>query len=231
MFEIHFIVFLDLINIYTDTQTIKIEAFIANLQAHPVFRAAILNFEFLAGKPRATIWFPLFLNSAYSKIPRCKFSCFYPEVHDMAEKCHISAPLHCIAEVKAWMKVNKLKLNDEKTEVILLGNNNITKYVPSPSLHINDISLEATDKVKNLGVTIDKNLSLSFFISSLCKNSYVQLRKIASIRHCLTTEVTKTLVTSLVLSRLDYCNAVLAGTSKKFLSRLQVVQNNAARLI
>ena len=93
MFEIHFLVFLDLINIYTDTKTIKIEAFIANLQAHPVFRAAILNFEFLARKPRATIWFPLFLNSAYSKTPRCKFSCFYPEVHDMAEKCHISAPL------------------------------------------------------------------------------------------------------------------------------------------
>ena len=140
---------------------------------------------------------------------------------------------HCVAEVKAWMKVNKLKLNDEKTEVILLGNNNITKYmyVPSPSLHINDISLEATDKVKNLGVTIDKNLSLSFFISFLCKNSYIQLRKIASIRHCLTTEVTKTLVTSLVLSRLDYCNAVLAGSSKNFQSRLQVVQNNAVRLI
>ena len=93
MFEIHFLVVLDLINIYTGTKTIKIEAFIANLQAHPVFRAAILNFEFLAGKPRATIWFPLFLNSAYSKTPRCKFSCFYPEVHDMAEKCHISAPL------------------------------------------------------------------------------------------------------------------------------------------
>ena len=89
MFEIHFLVFLDLINIYTDTKTIKIEAFIANLQSRPVVRAAILNFEFLAGKPRATIWFPLFLNSAYSKNPRCKFSCFYPEVHDMAEKCHI----------------------------------------------------------------------------------------------------------------------------------------------
>ena len=78
---------------------------------------------------------------------------------------------HCIAEVKAWMKVNKLKLSDGKTEVILLGNNNITKYGPSPSLHTNDISLEATDKVKNLGVTIDKNLTLSYFISSLCKNS------------------------------------------------------------
>ena len=93
MFEIHFIVFLDLINIYTDTKTTKIGAFTAKLQAHPVFRAAILNFEFLAGKPRATIWFPSFLNLAYSKIPRFKFSCFYPEVHDMAEKCYMSAPL------------------------------------------------------------------------------------------------------------------------------------------
>ena len=53
-----------------------------------------MNFEFLAGKPRATIWFPPFFNSAYSKTPRCKFSCFYPEVHDMAEKCYISAPLY-----------------------------------------------------------------------------------------------------------------------------------------
>ena len=84
---------------------------------------------------------------------------------------------HCIAEVNTWMKVNKLKLNDEKTEVILLGNNSFTKHIPSPSLHIDDISLEATDKAKHLGVTIDKNLSLSFFIIFLCKNSYFQLRK------------------------------------------------------
>ena len=111
MFEIHFIVFLDLINIYTDTKTIKIEAFTANLQAHPVFRAAILNFEFLAGKPRATIWFPLFLNSAYSKTPRCKFSCFYPEVHDMAEKCHISAPL--LVEICRYA-LNDLKITSKE---------------------------------------------------------------------------------------------------------------------
>ena len=111
---------------------------------------------------------------------------------------------HCIAEIKTCVKVNKLKLNDDKTEVILLRNKNIMKHLPSPSLHIDDISLEVTDKVKNLGVAIDKNIYMSFFISSLCKNSYVELRK-----YCLTTEVTKTLVTSLILSRLDYCYAVL----------------------
>ena len=123
MFELHFTVFLDLINIYTDTKTIKIEAFIANLQAHPVFRAAILNFEFLAGKLRATIWFPLFFNSAYSKTLRCKFSCFYPEVHDIAEKCYISAPLitnmHNKDNLKTYME-NK-KINDEYEKKTLLS--------------------------------------------------------------------------------------------------------------
>ena len=78
-FEICLVVFLDLIDIYTDTKITKIGAFIAKLQALSVFRAAILNF--FSGKPRATIWFPPFLDSAYSKTPRRKFLCFYPEVH------------------------------------------------------------------------------------------------------------------------------------------------------
>ena len=110
------------------------------------------------------------------------------------------------------MKVNKLKLNDEKTEVISLGSNNIMKHLPSSSLDFDDISIEATGKVNNLVVIIDKNLSMSFFFSSLCKISYVQLRKIASVRYCLMTEVTKTLVTTLVLSRLDYSNVCLESS-------------------
>ena len=85
-------------------------------------------------------------------------------------------------------------------EVILLGNNSITKHLSSSSLHIEDISLESRDKVKNLGVTIDNNLSMSFLSAlSVKKKSYVKLRKIASFRNCLTTEGIKTLVTSLVL--------------------------------
>ena len=47
----------------------------------------------------------------------------------------------------------------------------------------------------------------------------------------MTINVTKTLVTSLVLSRLDYCNSLLAGTTVENISRLQSIQNNAARLI
>ena len=47
----------------------------------------------------------------------------------------------------------------------------------------------------------------------------------------LTTDVTKTLVCSLVLSRLDYCNSLLSGCPLYLLDKIQKVQNNAARLV
>ena len=60
---------------------------------------------------------------------------------------------------------------------------------------------------------------------------YFQLRKIGNIRDCLTESVTKTLVTSLILSKLDYCNSLLVGLPIETINRLQTVQNNAARLV
>ena len=58
-----------------------------------------------------------------------------------------------------------------------------------------------------------------------------ELRRIGSIRSLLTTEATATLVSAFILSRLDYCNALLSGCPRSLILRLQKVQNNAARLI
>ena len=55
--------------------------------------------------------------------------------------------------------------------------------------------------------------------------------KISSVRHVLTVDATKTLVTSLVLSHLDYCNSLLAGIPQQLIDKLQKVQNCSARLI
>ena len=85
--------------------------------------------------------------------------------------------------------------------------------------------------VKNLGVTLDLNLSMSQHISNTCKAAYIQITHISSIRHLLTTQATQTLVCSLVLSRLDYCNSLLSGCPQYLLDKLQKVQNAAARLV
>ena len=77
----------------------------------------------------------------------------------------------------------------------------------------------------------DEDLSMSVHVNKVCQLAYYELRKISTIRHYLSQQATKTLITSLVLSRLDYGNSLLAGIPDTLLHKLQKVQNSAARLV
>ena len=68
-------------------------------------------------------------------------------------------------------------------------------------------------------------------ISNACRAANMQIRKINSIRHNLTESSSKTLITSIVLTRLDYCNSVYIGLHQRSLHRLQLTQNSAARTV
>ena len=65
-------------------------------------------------------------------------------------------------------------------------------------------------------------------VTSVC---FYQLRSLRQIRNYVTQKVMAQLVTSLVISRLDYCNSALAGLPASTLAPLQRVQNAAARLV
>ena len=80
-------------------------------------------------------------------------------------------------------------------------------------------------------VTLDSTLLLHQHDTNICRVAYLELRRINSIRNLLSVDAVKTLVCSLVLSRLDYCNSLLVGLPQYFIKRLQGVQNVAARSI
>ena len=84
-----------------------------------------------------------------------------------------------------------------------------------------------SSKVRNLCVVMDETLSLVDHISSAVCNASLQVRNISRIRRF----IHKTLVHSLVISRLDYANALLYKLPDVQINRLQCVQNQAARLI
>ena len=69
------------------------------------------------------------------------------------------------------------------------------------------------------------------YISFICKTAFLEIRRISAIRHYLTDDATKTLVVSLVLSRVDYCNSLLAGFPQSLVSKLQRVKSSVARLV
>ena len=84
-----------------------------------------------------------------------------------------------------------------------------------------------SETVRNLGFIFDSDLSLKQHIIKMCEAAYIEIRRINSIRQYLTKDATKTLVNSCILSRLDYCNSLLAGYPQTVMKPLQQVQNSA----
>ncbi|XP_068089915.1 uncharacterized protein [Hyperolius riggenbachi] len=140
----------------------------------------------------------------------------------------------CLRELQQWMNDNWLKLNADKTEVLLIGGQSmITKQLnlQSSPLGIGGTDLRSSDHVRSLGVLIDWDLNFRTQISAVVKSSYFHLKNIAKIKHLIPPEDLPTLVHAFITSRLDYCNALYTGLPKKVLYRLQLIQNTAARLL
>ena len=74
-------------------------------------------------------------------------------------------------------------------------------------------------------------MSVELHLKNVCRSTQCELRRISTIRHLLSVDSTKTLVSAFVLSRLDYCNSLLSRCPKHLLEKLQKVQNSAARLV
>jgi len=85
--------------------------------------------------------------------------------------------------------------------------------------------------VRDLGVFIDSDVAMRSHESRRVSGCFAVLRQLRSIRRSVSDSVFHSLVVSLVMPRLDYCNATLAGLPAFQLSRLQSVLNAAARLI
>ena len=85
--------------------------------------------------------------------------------------------------------------------------------------------------VRDLGVMIDSELSMREHLSRTAQVCFYHLRRLLSVRRELGRDVASRLVSAYVLSRLDYCNAVLAGLPASTLAPLQRVLHAAARLV
>ena len=138
----------------------------------------------------------------------------------------------CISDVKAWATVNMLKLNDSKTELMLVTSKRSKHLHNLPtSIIIGNAQIPFKKTVKNLGFTLDCHLTMNAHVSKIALTCYFELRRLASIRRFLTSTATATLVSAFALSRIDYCNPLLLGSTHDVTSHLQRIQNNAARVI
>ena len=138
----------------------------------------------------------------------------------------------CISDVKAWATANMLKLNDNKTELMLVISNRTKHLHDLPtSITTGNAQIPLKQYEKNLGFTLDCHLTMNAHVSKITRTCYFELRRLASIRRFLTSTATTTHVSDFALSRIDYCNSLLFGFTHDVTSHLQRVQNYAARVI
>ena len=137
---------------------------------------------------------------------------------------------NCVADICHWIDVNELKLNHDKTEIMLI----YSKYHTRPLFSyfsIGNERLTTTANARSLGVVLDDNTLFDVHVSDICRSSFNQLRNLSKIRKYLTRESSEIAVHAFITSKLDYCNSLLYGCRKTQLKKLQNVQQTAARII
>ena len=108
----------------------------------------------------------------------------------------------CVSEIREWMNQNMLKLNDDKTELIVFTSkykqdlyNDLSITIGDTvvdcksqdlyndlSITIGDTVVDCSTQVKDLGVIFDRVLSIRQHVSYTSKTCRFHLRNISSIR-------------------------------------------------
>ena len=135
----------------------------------------------------------------------------------------VSQLLKCLVDIKAWMALNFLNLNESKTEIIV--------FRPSVAANISDLALGPLEPylkptVTNLGVKMDCDFLMDKQVNSVLKSAFFQ-----RLKAFLSFNDFEKVIHAFITTRLDYCNALYFGVSHYCLHRLQLIQNAAARLL
>ena len=132
----------------------------------------------------------------------------------------------CLEDVKAWVALNFLKLNEDKTDVMIFGRSTADSVTSLGSL-----AQYVKPVITNLGVKMDAGLKMEAHIRAIIKSSFFHLRQLAKVKPILSRQHFKTTIHAFMTTWLDYCNSLYAGVSGLYISQLQRVQNAAERLL
>ena len=148
-----------------------------------------------------------------------------------SESAAISQLESCIHDIRIWMIAHKLKMNDAKTEFVIIGSNPNLSKVNINSIQIGDTHVASSKMARNLGVMFDSRMSMEDHVKKVCKTGNYYLYNLRKVRKHMSSSAMQKLVTAFIHTHLDYCNSLLYGIPNYLLNRLQRLQNNAAKLV
>ena len=125
------------------------------------------------------------------------------------QKSAIDQLANGVNRISTWMKNNKLKLNEEKTEFLIISSKANASKIDIDCLELCNEKVPVSSCARNLGVIFDSSMSLENQVAQIRKSCFYYLNWIRKIRKFLTHDAAKSLVQALVISKVDYCNSLL----------------------
>src|SRR6218665_1131536 len=107
------------------------------------------------------------------------------------------------------MASNRLKLNLSKSEYLCCTTLRRRRLLDHSTFALGGIAVRPADTIRNLGVNFDSCLTVH--ASQLVRGCFYQLFWIKTIREFIPTSAAVTFLSSFMVSRVDYCNRILAG--------------------
>ena len=139
----------------------------------------------------------------------------------------------CLSNISSWYRENRLKINSDKSKVMLVGSKAQLKSLNFDEFILNyeGMPLELVENAKYLGMTINSDISWDFHVQRLCQNMYYHLSLLRRLRRIFPRDFLLQVYKSYVQPRLDYGITSYGCSTQKNIDLIQRVQNHAARLI
>jgi hypothetical protein len=109
----------------------------------------------------------------------------------------------CFDDFNNWMHANRLQLNAGKTKLLWCSSARGIHKLPTAPMSLGGHTISPSPVVRYLGIHLDADLSMSRHIDLVVANCFVVLRQLRSIRQYVSPDIVQTLVTTLLLTRLD----------------------------
>ena len=136
-----------------------------------------------------------------------------------------------LISLDSWFRANGLKLNADKTQLMLLGSAQNLRKAPNITVKFRDHTLLPVSEAKNLGLTFDRTLNWDAHVNSITRRCFGILSGLSHLRGRLPSHVISVLVNALVLSQVRYCITIYGNGSKKNIARIQKIINYGAKII
>ena len=130
-----------------------------------------------------------------------------------------------------WFAEHQMKVNSNKTQLIVFGTRQMLHDLPKTSINVNGVTVEEIQRVKSLGLVMDRHLSFEPHVNQLVAKCTGLLIGLIHAKHRLPRDVMPALVNGLVISLIRYCITVYGNSNAQTLARIQKLLNFCARVV